>query len=129
MKIFISVASYCDELLFFTLNDCIAKAKYPQNLVFGVVDQNECSQKDKIDQLEFSKQIRYVYINKLETLGVSWARNICFSLWDDEEYLFQIDSHMMFEEHWDETLIKQHNELSKISKKPIISTYPYNFIV
>ena len=127
MKIFISIASYCDELLFYTMNDCITKAKNPQNLRFAVVDQNEESQKEKIDALEFSSQIRYVYINKLDTLGVSWARNIAFTLWDNEEYLFQIDSHMVFEENWDESLLNQYNNLLKISQKPILSTYPYDF--
>lgn len=129
MKIFISLASYCDELLFFTLNDCIAKAKNPQNIFFGVVDQNDESQKEKIESLPFSKQIRYVYINKVDTYGVSWARNIVFSLLDDEEYMLQIDSHTLFEKNWDETLLNQHAELLKISKKPIISTYPYGFTI
>jgi len=127
MKIFISIASYCDELLFFTLNDCISKAKFPQNIIFGIVDQNDSSQKEKIDQLSFSSQIRYVYINKLETYGVSWARNIAFSLWDNEKYLLQIDSHMFFEENWDETLKEQHSSLLEKSQKPIITTYPYDF--
>ena len=127
MKIFISIASYCDEILFFTINDCFLKAKYPQNLTFAIVDQNDESQREKIDALEFSNQIKYVYINKLDTQGVSWARNIAFSLWDNEEYLLQIDSHMTFEENWDETLMQQHNDLLKISPKPIISTYPYDF--
>lgn len=127
MKIFISIASYCDELLFFTLQDCIAKANKPENLVFGVVDQNDATQKDKINELVFAKQIKYVYVNKIDTLGVSWARNIAFSLKDEEDYLLQIDSHMLFEQDWDKTLIDQYKELEKTSQKPIITTYPYNF--
>ncbi|NOQ30430.1 MAG: hypothetical protein GQ570_04810 [Helicobacteraceae bacterium] len=127
MKIFISVASYCDKLLFFTIKDAIAKAQNPENIMFGIVDQNDKTQKDIIDLLAFAKQIKYVYINKLDTLGVSWARNIAFSLFDNEEYLLQIDSHMMFMQNWDEILIQQHTDLLKIAKKPIISTYPYDF--
>ena len=127
MKIFISIASYCDELLFFTIQDCLSKASKPENISFGIVDQNESSQKERIDKLNLNKQIRYVYIHKLETLGVSWARNISFSLIDDEDFLFQIDSHMLFEEAWDTTLLKQYEKLKDISQKPIISTYPYGF--
>lgn len=37
MKIFISVASFVDPYLLFTVQDGIAKAKYPVHLVFGVV--------------------------------------------------------------------------------------------
>lgn len=127
MKIFISIASYCDELLFFTLKDCFQKAKYKESLIFAVVDQNEKSFKHEINNLSFATQIRYVYIHKLETFGVSWARNIVFSLFDNEDYLLQIDSHTLFEENWDEKLLEQYNTLLKISKKPILSTYPYDF--
>lgn len=38
-KIFISVASYQDPLLWWTVKDCYKKAKHPENLVFGIVDQ------------------------------------------------------------------------------------------
>ncbi|MCX6076306.1 MAG: hypothetical protein NTW78_05385 [Campylobacterales bacterium] len=127
MKIFISIASYCDALLFFTINDCMNKANNPENIFFGIVDQNEKSQKGEIEKLEFNKQIKYVYINFIDTLGVSWARNIAFSLWDGEDFLLQIDSHTLFEKNWDSTLLNQYNDLKKISYKPIISTYPYDF--
>jgi len=114
-------------LLFYTIVDCIKKANKPENFFFGVVDQNEKSQKSEIEKLGLSHHLRYIYINKLETLGVSWARNIAFSLFDDEEYLLQIDSHMLFENNWDITLINQYTDLKKISDKPVISTYPYDF--
>ena len=54
MKIFISIASYCDDLLTFTIKDCIKKATNPENIFFGIVDQNESSQIAKISQLPFS---------------------------------------------------------------------------
>lgn len=127
MKIFVSIASYCDELLFFTINSCIKNALNPNNIYFGIVDQNNSSQKDKIEKLDFKEQIRYVYINKLDSQGVCWARNIAFSLVSDEDYLLQIDSHMLFEKDWDKTLLEQYNKLEKKSEKPIISTYPYDF--
>lgn len=127
MKIFISVASYCDELLFFTIKDCYEKASSPKDLVFAIVDQNNHSQKSIVDELCFSEQVRYVFIDKMETFGVSWARNIAFSLLDDEDFLLQIDSHTCFEEGWDESLYEQYSEIEKISVKPIITTYPYGF--
>lgn len=127
MKIFVSIASYCDELLFFTLESCFNNASNGGNITFAVVDQNDRSQKEKIDKLAFCDQIKYVYINKLETQGVSWARNIAFSLWDSEDYLLQIDSHTCFERGWDENLIRQLDSLQKKSVKPILSTYPFDF--
>ncbi|MFT2111180.1 GlcNAc-transferase family protein [Marinomonas sp. 2405UD68-3] len=127
MKIFVSIASYCDELLFFTLRDCYQKAEKPENLVFAVIDQNDASQKDAIDALSFADQIRYVYINKMETFGVSWARNMAFSLFDNEEYLLQIDSHTYFEQGWDDNLLTQYTKILEKSAKPILSVYPYAF--
>lgn len=127
MKIFISIASYCDDMLFFTIKDCLEKATAPQQLVFAVVDQNEVSQKEALQELNLGKRLRYVFIDKLDTFGVSWARNIAFSLWDDEDYLLQIDSHTLFEEGWDTKLLLQYARLKEKSAKPIISTYPYGF--
>lgn len=127
MKIFVSVASYCDELLFFTLNDAYRKAANPEHLVFAVVDQNTTSQKTRVDELDFADQIKYVFIHKLETQGVSWARNVACSLYDGEDFFLQIDSHMLFDEGWDRELRHQHNALGDRSSKPIISTYPYGF--
>lgn len=127
MKIFVSIASYCDELLFFTVKDCMNKANKPENIFFGIVDQNEATQRAEIDGLDFKNQIKYVYVNNIDTFGVSWARNIAFSLLDDENFLLQIDSHMLFEKDWDLTLISQYSDLKKISQKPIITTYPYDF--
>ena len=117
MKIFISIASYCDELLFFTINDCISKAKNPQNISFGIVDQNDETQREKIEDLDCKDQVKYVYINKVDTLGVSWARNIAFSLLDGEDYLLQIDSHMLFDED-NKPIYKEHSQKYVLVLRP-----------
>jgi len=126
-KIFVSVAAYCDDLLFFTLEDAVRKATAPESLVFAVVDQNDNSQRERIAALPFAAQVRYVFVHKLETLGVSWARAIACSLYDGETFFLQIDSHMLFEEGWDEELRTQYGRLQGKAPKPIISTYPYGF--
>ena len=44
MKIFVQIASYRDPELLPTIRDCIDKAKYPENLTFGIClqrDENE----------------------------------------------------------------------------------------
>lgn len=126
-KIFISMASYMDPMLFFTLHDAISRATHPELLRFGVVDQSIENQRAAIDALPFAKQIRYCHIYPEDTFGVSWARSVVFSLYDNEEYLLQVDSHTHFENGWDDNLRKQHRELLSRSSKPIISTYPYPF--
>jgi glycosyltransferase involved in cell wall biosynthesis len=125
--IFVSIASYLDPMLFFTLHDAFAKAHTPARLAFAVVDQNVADQRAEIAALPFAQQVRYVHIHPEDTLGVSWARATAFSLYDGEDFILQIDSHMLFEEDWDEKLLAQHAKLKLRSSKPIISTYPYRF--
>lgn len=126
-KIFISIASYLDPMLFFTLKEAINKAQQPELLRFAVVDQNISAQLQVIHGLSYAGQVRYLHVHSRDTLGVSWARNMAWSLYDGEEYLLQIDSHTCFEQGWDANLRAQHTKLLARSAKPIISTYPYRF--
>jgi glycosyltransferase involved in cell wall biosynthesis len=126
-KIFISVAAYLDPMLFFTLNDALTKAAQPLLLTFGVVDQNVEDQRASIASLPYARQVRYVHVHPEDTLGVSWARNTAFSLYDGEAFLLQVDSHTLFERGWDDQLRAQHAALRERSAKPIVSTYPYRF--
>ena len=125
--ILVSVASYLDPMLFFTMNDAIAKAQQPELLRFAVVDQHSNDQRCEVRNLAYAAQVRYIHMQPADTLGVSWARNLAFSLYDGEQYLLQIDSHMCFEVSWDAKLRDQHQKLLQRSAKPIISTYPYRF--
>lgn len=126
-QILISIASYLDPMLFFTLDSAIKNAQQPDLLRFVVVDQNVSDQRALVMALPWSAQVRYVHVQPQDTLGVSWARNLAFSLYDGEQYLLQIDSHMCFEQDWDGNLRAQHGQLLARSAKPIISTYPYRF--
>lgn len=125
--IFVSVASYLDPMLFFTLNDAMNKAAQPDTLRFGVVDQHVDDQRAAIAALPYRGQVRYVHIHAEDTLGVSWARHTAFSLYDGETFLLQVDSHTLFEPGWDDKLRALHATLRERSAKPIASTYPYRF--
>lgn len=126
-QIFISMASYLDPMLFFTLRDAVAKAAQPDLLRFAVIDQHVLDQRDSIRLLPFGAQVRYLHVHPQDTLGVSWARNMAFSLYNGEQYLLQIDSHMCFEQGWDDNLRAQHTALLAQSARPVLSTYPYPF--
>ena len=126
-KIFISVASFCDPYLIFTIKDALKKAKHPDNLVFGVVDQHPENRREQLKAKLPTATIRYVQMHPIDSRGVCWARSLVFSLYQDEDYLLQIDSHTFFEKGWDAKLIKELTELQTRSTKPIISIYPYGF--
>lgn len=125
--IFVSVAAFCEPFLEHTLQDAVAKAKNPSQLVFAVVDQTPVPRRAALHALCQPAQLRYVHIDPVESRGVCWARSIAFSLYQGESFLLQIDSHMFFEPGWDEQLLSQWLTLKALSAKPIISTYPYGF--
>jgi hypothetical protein len=125
--IYVSVASFCDPFLEHTLLDAVAKARNPCGLVFGVIDQAPHPRRAQLRTLCHPAQLRYIHINPVESRGVCWARSLAFSLYQDESFLLQIDSHMLFEPDWDAQLIEQWRLLHRTSTKPIVSTYPYGF--
>lgn len=125
--IFVSIASYCDPYLIHTVRDACAKAKSPGHLVFGIIDQNPSYQRDEVKSAANGAKVRYCHIDPIESRGTCWARSLAFSLYEGEDYLLQIDSHMLFEPGWDEQLVEQLRVLRGQSAKPIISVYPMPF--
>lgn len=118
-KIFVQIASYRDPELVPTIRDLIAKAKYPNNLTFGI-----CWQRDDTESLEeFQNDPRFnvIDIPWNKSKGLCWARSLIQKLWQGEEYTLQLDSHHRFAQDWDEQLI----EMLKLtdSKKPILTSY------
>jgi len=120
--IFISIASYRDPELLPTLRDCLANAKNPKNLRFGI-----CWQKDDTESLEeFANDSRFKVIKVPfdESKGTCWARNMIQDLYDGETYYLQLDSHHRFTKNWDDTLIKMLKSLNKDGyKKPLLTAY------
>lgn len=119
--IFVSVASYCDVLLRQTLSDAITRAKYRNDLVFGIVEQMPSEHR----LYPQGEKFRYVGIEPHDSRGVCWARSLCMSLYEGEKFFLQLDSHMLFDDGWDETILKRLEECP--SKKPIVSSYPNAF--
>lgn len=128
-KIFIQIASYRDPQLIPTLNDCIEKAKYPENLVFSISWQH--STEDEWDTLGVYKddpRFKIIDINYKESKGACWARNMLQQNYTDEEYTLQLDSHHRFIENWDEELINMYEGLrAKGHDKPLLTSYISSF--
>lgn len=129
MKIFISIASYRDSLLATTINSAYDNAKYKDNLVFGIVDQSYDREHVSIDLFPFKSQIRYIRLDPFYARGACWPRHMAQTLWLDEEFYMQVDSHTLFDQDWDEIFINQYNELLQYHEKPIITAYPSGFSI
>lgn len=123
--IFVQIASYRDPELIPTLQDMLNQAKRPENLRIGLCHQYH--PEDEFDQIDlFREDSRFQIIDVLynETKGVCWARNQVQKLYNGESYTLQIDSHMRFAKHWDETLMGMILNLQAAGiPKPLLTAY------
>ena len=78
-KIFVQIASYRDPELIPTIKDCIAKAKHPENLTFGI-----CWQRDETENLDEFKDLpnfQIIDVPWKESKGLCRARCQIQKLW------------------------------------------------
>jgi Glycosyltransferase (GlcNAc) len=127
MSIFLAIPSYCDPVLSFTLTSAYEKAKYPDQLHFAVVDQSPMDAAHPIPAKIPAQQVSYIKIEATQSRGCCWARSLAMSLYRDEDYFFQLDSHMMFAQDWDEILIEKMKSCLSFSTSAVISSYPASF--
>ena len=125
--IFVSIASYRDDVCNSTLKSLFEMAKNPKNVFVGICQQNNpVEDGDCIESFENNCNVKIIRIPHYEAKGPTYARYLCSTLWDGEEYFLQIDSHSKFVKDWDEkciNIIKQIKDLG-LSKKPVLSHYP-----
>ena len=120
--IFISIASYRDVELLPTLRDCIANAKNPKKLKFGICWQHD--ENESMEEFKDDPRFKIIDVPYSFSKGACWARNLVQELYNDETYYLQLDSHHRFTKDWDVTLIKMLKSLQNNNhKKPILTSY------
>jgi hypothetical protein len=122
-SIFVQIASYRDTELIPTIEDCISKAKFPENLVFGIAWQH--SNEQNLSKYKEDKRFKILDIPYKESKGASWARSQINSLYSDEKYTLQIDSHTRFIQNWDEELISMWESMN--DPYAVLTTYPSDY--
>jgi hypothetical protein len=122
--IFVQIASYRDPECQWTVKDLFTKAAHPERIIVG-----QCLQEDPVKDAHCREvpsprpdQTRTIQVLPTESLGVCWARAQTQSLFQDEDYVLMIDSHMRFIDGWDVAMIEELEMCA--SEKPILSTYP-----
>lgn len=124
--IFVQIASYRDPELLPTIRDCIAKAKYPENLTFGIAWQHNIEDSwDTLDEYHHDTRFRILDINYKDSKGACWARHLTQLLYRDEKFTMQIDSHSRFVQNWDELVIDIWQSLN--DSMAILTGYPPNY--
>jgi hypothetical protein len=126
-KIFISIASYRDPELESTIKNAIDNAEYPDNLYFGIVHQGLDKE---LPDLSFIRNKKIVSMHPRDARGAGFARSKAMELYDGEDYLLQIDSHMQFIKNWDTKLVSELNlAIAKSNnEKIILSAFPGMYI-
>lgn len=133
--IFVNIASYRDNLLLETLTSLIKNESGRNKIVYGVFEQIDLNdslpvkEKDFFDSLSNEGKIRYKRMDPTFSDGVTWARSINSMQVYDEEFMYQVDSHMFFDKDWDHYLILDYNQAREIAKtdKIILTTGTKNF--
>ena len=127
MSIFLAIPSYCDPVLTHTLASAFDNAKFPEQLHFGVVDQSPMDAAYPVPAHIPASQVSYIKIEASQARGCCWARNIAMSLYREEDWYFQLDSHMMFAKDWDEILVKKMQACLHFSDRAVVTAYPASF--
>lgn len=128
MSIFISIASYRDPELIRTIKSAIDNAACPEELYFSVVLQE--FEKFEPD-LSWVPRMSLLKMHPRDARGAGFARAQAMKAFDNQDYYLQIDSHTMFEKHWDIKAIDQLKKAQDIAKnnKIILSYFPPPFYV
>lgn len=125
-SIFVSIASYRDTDCLKTVKELFEKADRPQRLFVGVCQQNKHHNETCADpSFPFSDHVRMMHLDHEEARGPCYARYLCSSLWQGENFFFQIDSHTKFDPHWDTTLINMWESIE--DPKAVLGHYPAEY--
>lgn len=127
MRLFISIASYCDPLLPFTIDRAMQTAAAPERLHFGVVDQSTPGAA-RLPPPGGGARLSLVQLAARDARGPCWARALAMTLYDGEDWFLQLDSHMDFDAGWDAQLVAQATALGAPARGLVISSYPNAFV-
>ena len=132
-RIFVQIAAYRDAECQWTVRDLFKQATHPNRIMVGICWQYH-PEEDKgllvIDD-ERAGQVRLMNVDHKESQGACWARHQVQKLWEGEDYVLQIDSHMRFEPAWDEKLIAMLAACpsEKVVLRPILVRIPRQITV
>lgn len=118
----------------YTIESIFSRAKYPERIRLGVVDQLvagedqscdvpvvPCEQKPEQALCQFRDQIDVYEMEANLAVGPTFARHVVNRMYRGEYYSLQIDSHTVFVKNWDVDLIEQFD--STRNEMAVISTY------
>ena len=124
-KIFISIACFMDNDIVNTIEDCLSKSKFPDNLSFGICLQSEDDDKC-LDKYKNNSQFKIKHIHWSQAQGPTYARYLISQLVCSEDFFLQIDAHTRFFDNWDEVAINCLNECN--DPNAILTAFPISIV-
>ena len=141
--IFVSLTSLPDKELLPTLKNIYSAAQNPERIYVGLI-MHGASRSLKKELTTFVKnnneKIKVVFTKipkgsidkKLSVLGLGKNRNAALELYDDQDYVLQIDAHSLLADSWDSKLIDMYADAKAEvpDKIPILTAYatPYKYV-
>lgn len=123
--IFVQIASYRDVELLPTLRDLFLKSSGKYGIHVGLVWQKDDS--ESLEEFTNDNRLRILTYKWQDSKGLGWARNKVQTLYNNEDYTLQLDSHHRFAQDWDSKLVDMLEELKKTSKKPLLTAPPAGY--
>jgi hypothetical protein len=125
--IFVQIASYRDVECQHTVKDLFEKATHPERVFVGICWQYDPEEDSGCFEIKspLPHNVRISEHHWRESNGVCWARHQAQKLYNGEDYVLMVDSHMRFVEDWDTLLIKELADCD--AKKPLISCHPASY--
>jgi hypothetical protein len=131
MKIFVSIISLRDPLLQNTLDSLINNKSSRHEATYCIFEQTrlENSLATIRPDLVSREDVKYTRIDPEYARGVGWPRYLNTLEVTDEDFFFQIDSHMLFDPNWDRIQIENYKQVSKLTgnKNVVITSGCKNF--
>ncbi len=134
MSLFVSIASYRDPELEYTISDLLKRLSPESDLNIRIVilDQNTEEEYEKnhekfntiLEEFKSTIKLEHYFLIFTNAKGPVHARYLIQKYYANETYYMQIDSHTRFLQNWDNVLI---NMLNILPNKSIITQYPPNY--
>ena len=129
-SIFVQIAAYHDYELPKTILSAVENSSGKHQINFGIHNSYKESNHIFIPNLDVVEHVSLKVIESQapENIGVGASRHIANSLYDGEDYYFQIDSHSRLAKDWDSGLISKLKEYQECGvKKPLLTAYPASY--
>lgn len=120
--IFIPISAFNEDYIILTIEEALKKADYPNRISFGVWEHRT---EGDFSNLTAYDNVFHATLKYPVPLGVGVARLNAFALYNQEDFILQIDAHTLFTDHWDTVLLTRWIEIhnQEQNSKILITNY------